>query len=245
MVFTTPLGLLSSSMLIQMWIGQVIQLIDVPSQVFVSCWVLLLSLGVARSRTWFPVPVPRLRIVFLLTPPTNLSGFDSFWLTWMFHSLLPLFFIVIIVVLSTLLIKMSSINAPSTLRSIAITLASISRKAISSYSPSPLPSNLLISSPKLNRLVVFEIQYPNSNWLPPYHLEFEGGCQYITQFSLAYRAQPSIQYLWYSHITCTSHILNLYEALYCTTLFIQNIQTIQSFSLTLIFLTYIYIFDER
>ena len=163
------------------------------------------------------------------------------WLTWMFHSLLPLFFIVIIVVLSTLLIKMSSINAPSTLRSIAITLASISRKAISSYSPSPLPSNLLISSPKLNRLVVFEIQYPNSNWLPPYHLEFEEGCQYITQFSLAYRAQPSIQYLWYSHITCTSHILNLYEALYCTTLFIQNIQTIQSFSLTLIFLTYIYI----
>ena len=43
MVFSTPLGLLSSSMLIQMRIGQVIRLIDAPSQVFVSYWVLLVS----------------------------------------------------------------------------------------------------------------------------------------------------------------------------------------------------------
>ncbi|XP_065637550.1 uncharacterized mitochondrial protein AtMg00810-like [Quercus suber] len=53
-------------------------------------------------------------------------------------------------------------------------LASISRKAISSCSPSPLLTSLLISSQRLNCLVVFEILYPNSSWLPPCHLEFEG-----------------------------------------------------------------------
>ena len=37
MVSTTPLGLLSSFMLIQMQTGQVIRLIDAPSQVSVSC----------------------------------------------------------------------------------------------------------------------------------------------------------------------------------------------------------------
>ena len=134
-----------------------IRLIDAPSQVFVSCWVLLLSHGVLRSRTWFPVPVLRLSTVLLLTPPTSLSSFNGSWLTWMLYSPLPLLFIVIIIVLSTLLITMSSINAPSTLRLIATSLANISRKAISSYSPSPLPTNLLIFSPKLTHLVVFEI----------------------------------------------------------------------------------------
>ena len=83
MVFTTLLNLLSSSMLIQMWIRQVIRLINAPSQVFVSYWVLLLSHGVVRSRTWFPIPVPRLSIVLLLTPPMSLSGFNGSWLTWM------------------------------------------------------------------------------------------------------------------------------------------------------------------
>ena len=58
----------------------------------------------------------------------------------------------------------------------ATSLASISRKEISSCSPSPLLTSLLISSPRLTCLVVFEILYPNSSWLPPCHLEFEGGC---------------------------------------------------------------------
>ena len=77
MVFTTPLGLLSSSMLIQMRIRQVIRLIDVPSQVFVSCWVLLWSHGIARSKTWFLISVSRLSIMPLLTPLVSLSGFDG------------------------------------------------------------------------------------------------------------------------------------------------------------------------
>ena len=77
MVFTTPLDLFLSFMLIQMWIGPVIWMIDTPSQVFVSCWVLLLSHGVARSRTWFPIPVPRLSIMLLSTPLVSLSGFNG------------------------------------------------------------------------------------------------------------------------------------------------------------------------
>ena len=39
-----------------------------------------------------------------------------------------------------------------------------------------LATNLLISSPKLTRVVVFEILYPNYSWLPPCHAKFEGGC---------------------------------------------------------------------
>ena len=172
----TPLGLLSSFMLIQMQTGQVIRLIDALSQVSVSCWVLLLSRGLVRSRIWFPIPVLRLSIVPLPTPPASLSGFIGSWLTWMLHSPLPLLFIVTIIVLSTLLIMMSSMNTPSTLRSTATSLASISRKAISSCFPSPLLTNLLISSPRLTRLVIFKILYPNSSWLPPCHLKFEGRC---------------------------------------------------------------------
>ena len=153
-----------------------IQLIDALSQVYVSCWVLLLSCGITRSKMWFPIPVLRLSIVPLPTPPTSLSGFTGSWLTWMLHSPLPLLFIVIIIVLSTLLIMKSSMNAPNILRSAATSLANISRKEISSYSPSPLLTSLLISLPRLTRLVVFEILYPNSSWLPPGHLEFKGAC---------------------------------------------------------------------
>ena len=125
---------------------------------------------------WFLVPVLRLSIMPLPTPLAGLFGFAGSWLTWMLHSPLPLLFIVTIVMLSTLLIMMSSTNAPSILRSTATSLASISRKEISSYSPSPLLTSLLISLPRLIRLVVFEILYLNSNWLPPCHLKFEGGC---------------------------------------------------------------------
>ena len=129
---------------------------------------------------WFPIPVQRLSIVPLPTPPASLSSFAGSWLTWMLHNPLSLLFIVTIVVLSTLLIMMSSMTAPSTLRSIATSLASISRKAISSCSPSTLLTSLLISSPSFTHLVVFEILHPNSrwqaSWLPPCHLEFEGGC---------------------------------------------------------------------
>ena len=125
---------------------------------------------------WFPIPVLRLSIVPLLTPLASLSSFASSSLTWMLHNPLPFLFIVTIVVLSTLLIMMSSMNTPSTLRSTTTLLTSISRKEISSCSPSPLLTSLLISSPSLTRLVVFEILYPNSSWLPPYHLEFEWGC---------------------------------------------------------------------
>ena len=82
-----------------------------------------------------------------------------------------LLFIVTIVVLSTLLIMMSSTNPPSILRSTVTSLASISRKEISSCFPSPLLTSLLLSLPRLTRLVVFEILYSNSRWLPPYHLE--------------------------------------------------------------------------
>ena len=153
-----------------------IWLIDTQSQVSIFCWELLLSRGVARSRMLFPIPVLRLSIMPLLTPPTSLSGFAGSWLTWMLHSLLPLLFIVTIVMLSTLLIMMSSMNTPSTLSSTATSLANISRKAISSCSPSPLLTSLLISSPRLTRLVVFEVLYPNFSWLPPCHLKFEGGC---------------------------------------------------------------------
>ena len=94
MVSTTPIDLLSNFMLIQMRTGPVIRLIDAPSQLSVSCWVLLLSRGVARSGIWFPIPILRLSIEPLLTPPTSLSAFASSWLTWMLHSPLPLFFIV-------------------------------------------------------------------------------------------------------------------------------------------------------
>ena len=160
---TTPLGLLSSFMLIQLRTGQVIRLINALSQVSVSCWVLLLSRGAARSMMWFPIPVLRLSIVPLPTLPASLSSFTSSWLTWMLQNPLPLLFIVTIVVLSTLLIMMSSMNAPSTLRSTVTSLASISRKTISSCSPSPLLTSLLISSSRLTRLVVFEILYPNSS----------------------------------------------------------------------------------
>ena len=183
MVSITPLDLLSNFMLIQMRTRQVIRLIDALSQVSVSRQVLLLSHGVARSRMWFRVPVLRLSIVPLPTPLASLSGFARSWLTWMLHSLLSLLFIVTIVVLFTLLIMMSSVNAPSTLRSTVTSLANISRKKISSCSPSPLLTSLLISSPRLTCLVVFEILYPNSSWLPPCHLEFEGGCQCIAQTS--------------------------------------------------------------
>jgi len=65
------------SSLIQMWIEQVIRLIDASSQVFVSCWVFLLCYGIARSRTWFVVPVLRLSILPLLTPLVSLSSFDG------------------------------------------------------------------------------------------------------------------------------------------------------------------------
>ena len=58
----------------------------------------------------------------------------------------------------------------------ATSLASISRKEISSCSPSPLLTSLLISLLRLTRLVVFEILYPNSCWFLPCYLEFEGGC---------------------------------------------------------------------
>ena len=67
-VFTTPLNLLLSSVLIQMQIRQVILLIDASSQVFVFCWILLLSHGVARNRMWFLIPIPRLSIMPLSTP---------------------------------------------------------------------------------------------------------------------------------------------------------------------------------
>ena len=33
-------------------------------------------------------------------------------------------------------------------------------------------SSLLLSSPRLTCLVIFEILYPNSSWLPPCHLKF-------------------------------------------------------------------------
>ena len=169
----------------------------------------------------------------LLTPPTSLSGFAGSWLTWMLHSLLPLLFIVTIVMLSTLLIMISSMNAPSTLRSTVTSLSSTSRKAISSCFPSPLLTSLLISSPSLTRLVVFEILYPNSNWLPPCHLEF-GGMLVYSLDQISPWAQHSILYLQFTHITCTAHIPSLYKTLYSTLLFTHiNIQTIQPFSLFL------------
>ena len=174
MVCITSLDLLS--MHIQMPTEQVILLIDALSQVSVSCWVLLLSRGTARSKMWFLVPVLRQSIMLLPTPLTSLFGFAGSWLTWMLRSPLPLLFIVTIVVLSTLLIIMSSTNAPSILKSTATSLASISRKEISSCYLSPLLTSLLIFLPRLTCLVVFEILYPNSSWLPPCHLEFEGGC---------------------------------------------------------------------
>ena len=43
MDFTTPLSLLSSFMIIQMQIRQVIRLINALSKVSISCWVLLVS----------------------------------------------------------------------------------------------------------------------------------------------------------------------------------------------------------
>ena len=233
MVYTTPLGLLSSFMLIQMLTGQVIRLIDALSQVFVSCQVLLLSRGAARSRMWFPVPVLRQSIVPLPTPFVSLSSFAGSLLTWMLHSPLPLLFIVTIIVLSTLLIMMSSTNVPSILRSTATSLASISRKEISSCSPSPLLISLLISSPRLTRLIVFEILYPNSSWLPPCHLEFEGDVSVQLRLvqpiglSLVYYTcgllfllvlHTYLTYIRLSIVHCYTHI---------------NIQTIQSFSFTL------------
>ena len=238
MVCITHLDLLSSFMLIQMLTGQVIRLIDALSQVSISCQVFLLSRGAARSRKWFLVPILRLSIVPLPTPLASLFGFAGFWLTWMLHSPLPLLFIVTIIVLSTLLIMMSSMNAPSILRSIATSLASISREEILSYSPSPLLTSLLISLPRLTRLVVFEILYPNSSWLPPYHLEFEGRCQCIAQTSLAHWAQPRILYLWFTHFTCTAHIPNLYKAFYCTLLYTHQYTDYSVFLSHFIFLTY-------
>ena len=128
---------------------------------------------------WFSVPILRLSIMPLLTPFASLFGFAGSWLTWMLHSPLSLLFIVTIVVLSTLLIMMSSMNAQSTLRLTTTSLASISRKEISSFSPSPLLTSLLISSLRLTRLVIFKILYLNFSWLSPCHLKFEGGCQCI------------------------------------------------------------------
>ena len=153
------------------------------------------------------------------TSLASLFGFAGSWLTWMLRSPLSLLFIVTIIVLSTLLIMMSSTNAPSILRLTATSLASISRKEISSCSPSPLLTSLLISLPRLTRLVVFEILYPNSRWLPPCHLEFEGGCQCIAQTSLAHWAQPNILFLQFTPFACTAHISSLYKALYCTLLY--------------------------
>ena len=179
MVYTTPLSLLSSFMLIQMRTGQAIRLINALSQVSVSCWVLLLSCGVARSRSVVSCSSIEAEYRALLTSHASLSGFAGSWLTRMLHSPLPLLLIVTIVVLSTLLIMMSSMNAPSTMRLTATSLANISRKAISSCSPSLLLTSLLISSPRVTRLVIFEILYLNSSWLPPYHLEFKRGCYCI------------------------------------------------------------------
>ena len=105
------------------------------------------------------------------------------------------------------------------LKSTATSLASISRKEISSYSSSPLLTSLLIFLPRLTCLVVFKILYPNSSWLPPCHLEFEGGYQCIAQTSLAHWAQPNILYLQFTLFTYTAHIPSLYKALYCTLLF--------------------------
>ena len=133
---------------------------------------------------------------------------------------------------------MSSTNAPSILRSTATLLASISRKEISSYSPSPLLTSLLISLPRLTRLVIFEILYPNSSWLPPCHLEFEEGCQCIAQTSLAHWAQPSILYLWFTPFTCIAHIPSLYKALYCTFLYTHQYTDYSIFLSHFIFLTH-------
>jgi len=140
MVSTTPLGLLSSSMLILMQIGQVIWLAGVPSQVFASCWALFLSPGIARSKTWFSILV--LRLYHALANTTV----ELVWLWWLLTDMDALqptntSLYLIISVLSTLFIMMSFMNAPSTLRSIATSLAIISRKTISSCTPSPLPTN--------------------------------------------------------------------------------------------------------
>ena len=90
----------------------------------------------------------------LLTPLASLFGFAGSWLTWMLRSPLSLLFIVTIVVLSTLLIMMSSTNAPSILRSTTTSLASILRKEISSCSLSPLLTSLLISFLSLSLYIV-------------------------------------------------------------------------------------------
>ena len=161
MVFTTPPNLLLISVLIQIQIEQVIQLADVLSQVFSSCWVLFLSPSVARSKTRFTVLVPGLSTITLLTPLSSLFDFDGYWLTWKLHSPLAPLSIVIIATLSILLITMSPINTPSILRLTTTSLANISRIAISNCTPSLLPTNWLISSPRLTHLVVFEILYPN------------------------------------------------------------------------------------
>ena len=148
-------------MLIQMQIGQVIRLIDALSYVSVSYWVLLLSRGVARSKMWFPVLVPRLSIVPLLTPPASLSIFAGSWLTWMLHSQLPLLFIA---TTSAIYFAHNDVFHEHTKHieiDCHITCQHL-KKGISSCSPSPLLTSLLISSPRLTRLVVFEILYPNS-----------------------------------------------------------------------------------
>ena len=80
------------------------------------CFLLGTSLVSWRSKKkmWFPILILRLSIVPLLTPPASLFGFAGSWLTWMLHNPLSFLFIVTIVVLYTLLIMMSSMNAPNT-----------------------------------------------------------------------------------------------------------------------------------
>ena len=154
---------------------------DPTDQCSITCFCFLLGTSLVswRSKKQDAVSHSSIEVKYMpLMPPwlSSKSSFGGSWLTWMLHSPLPLLFIITIVVLSTLLIMMSSMKASSTLRSIATSFANISRKAISSCSPSPLLTSLLIFSRRLTRLVVFEILHPNSSWLPPCYLKFEGRC---------------------------------------------------------------------
>jgi hypothetical protein len=121
-----------------------------------------------------PDPVLRLSTVHLQILQLNFCGYDGCWQTWVLLRRLVLLFIVTIGVPSRLLTMMSSMSAPSILRSIVTSFGTIFSRALYIFDLFHLKINLPIFSRSLILLVGYVIFFPNSSWL--HHLKFECGC---------------------------------------------------------------------
>ena len=91
---------------------------DPTDQCSITCFCFLLGTSLIswRSKKKDAVSHSSIEVKYMpLMPPwlSSKSSFGGSWLTWMLHSPLALLFIMIIAVLSTLLLTITSMNAPS------------------------------------------------------------------------------------------------------------------------------------